>query len=176
MPARNLHHPKSQPVAGGQDCGWTRFFLKEVLGRGSAVFLDTPRTFPDFHRTLGPARLNHPEIPLHPTPRYFEASFSQTFLVDGSTESDRMQSERHNTNPLVSKGFDVLRTGAGRCPLVNPDKRDVGERELVDDDHWEAPIDDRLNGYRVFWHSINDKTVNGGASVDAFIAFPALEE
>src|SRR5580704_5819384 len=112
-----------------------RFFLKQVFGRSSAVFLATPRTFPDFHSTLGPARLNHPEIPLHPAPGYFKACFFQTFLIDRSTESVGMQWERHNTNPLVPKGFDVLRTGAGRCPLVNPDKRDVGERELVDDDH-----------------------------------------
>jgi hypothetical protein len=46
-----------------------------------------------------------------------------------------MQWERHNTKPLVPKGFEVLRAGASRRTLFNSDKRDVREQELVDDDH-----------------------------------------
>jgi hypothetical protein len=87
-----------------------------------------------------------------------------------------MQWERHNAKPSVPKGFNVLRTGADRRALFNPDKRDVGEKELVDDDHRQAPIYDRLDGHRVFWHGINDETVNGGAPDDALIAFSALQE
>jgi hypothetical protein len=46
-----------------------------------------------------------------------------------------MQWERHNAKPSVPKGFDVPRTDAGRCLIFDPDKWDVGEQELVDDDH-----------------------------------------
>jgi hypothetical protein len=46
-----------------------------------------------------------------------------------------MQWERHDAKPSVPKGFNVPRTGADRRTLFNADKRDVGEQELVDDDH-----------------------------------------
>jgi hypothetical protein len=87
-----------------------------------------------------------------------------------------MQWECHNAKPSVPKGFEVLRTDAGRCPIFDPDKWDVGEQELVDDDHRQAPIYDCLDGHRVIWHGINDETVNGGAPDGALIAFPALQE
>jgi hypothetical protein len=111
---------------------------------------------------------------LQPAPGYFEASLFQTFLIDGSTVSIGVQWERHNTNPLMPKRFDVPGTGAGGGPLFNPNERDVGQRELIDDYHRQTAIYNCLDSHRVFRHGINNETVNGCAPDSALIAFSAL--
>jgi hypothetical protein len=113
---------------------------------------------------------------LHPAPSDFEGCITQTSFINGSSVSVDVQWERHDAEPFMSQIFEVLGTGAGRCPFFNPDKRNVREQELVDYYHGQTSIYDGLDGPTIVWHGVDDETVNGGSPQDVLIAVAALQE
>jgi len=54
-------------------------------------------------------------------------------------------SERDNPNPSVPKVLEVLRARAGGPTVVDPDERHLGEQGLVNDDHRQGTIQNRLD-------------------------------
>jgi hypothetical protein len=87
-----------------------------------------------------------------------------------------VQRERYDSKPPMPEVFQVLRTSTCGFTLFNADKRDVGKQRLVDNNHRQVPVHDRLDSHGVVWHGIDDQAVNCRAPDSALVALPTLQE
>jgi hypothetical protein len=70
----------------------------------------------------------------------------------------------------------MLSTSPGRCSFFNPYERNFRKQELVNHNHGQTTINDRLNAPSIVWHGVDDKTINRSSPEDILVAFATLQE